>query len=394
VEEQYKRGGVDGNTEVFILPDDKTPDGLQSDRKDDGDDGSVQSSRVSPPKASVVDNFLPSKTRRAGEVDNQIPASLVPEPEPIELEQLPLLRHCCQKKDLEILDLRDRLDDKDKMIAALISALRGSRNNADRVESSSEHRAVEPRRQNESAEELEAGLRTTEIPFGKVGGHAASRHHSQFLSGTASESPRRKIDSSPACESPGRTEQASDALSATETSLRGPTMVKRVGAVTLRVEVLSYLADAASSGSSSEDVDDMVSMSRFSQDSEGEYMDTTSLVDEETGQGQSPSHNTAQDAEAPAQQPSGSSTTILPVNPGGSASHHGRENSKDEDDDGRRRKKRRLSKALGAPDPLSPSLRLACPYQVCEPWRRCFQQASGCEDIARLKYNIPVASPY
>jgi len=49
-----------------------------------------------------------------------------------------------KEKDVEIAELRARLDDKDKMLAALRSAAR-SRDNADRVESRSENRAVEPR---------------------------------------------------------------------------------------------------------------------------------------------------------------------------------------------------------------------------------------------------------
>jgi len=101
----------------------------------------------------------------------------------------------------------------------------------------------------------------------------------------------------------------------------------------------------------------MCSLSKDS-NSEGEDADTDSLVDDDTEQWRSSSHNIARDAEAPAQQPSGPSV-----------------NSEDENDDGRRRKRRRLSHALGA-------------YQVFEPWRKCFQQVGGYEDIKRLKYNI------
>ncbi|KAK0657529.1 kinesin motor domain-containing protein [Cercophora newfieldiana] len=49
-----------------------------------------------------------------------------------------------KEKDVEIAELRARLDDKDKMLAALRSAAR-SRDNADRVDSRSEHRVAEPR---------------------------------------------------------------------------------------------------------------------------------------------------------------------------------------------------------------------------------------------------------
>lgn len=49
-----------------------------------------------------------------------------------------------KEKDQEIAELRARLDDKDKMLAALRSAAR-SRDNADRVDSRTEQRPVEPR---------------------------------------------------------------------------------------------------------------------------------------------------------------------------------------------------------------------------------------------------------
>ncbi|KAK5652525.1 hypothetical protein OQA88_10431 [Cercophora sp. LCS_1] len=57
-EEQFRRGEIDATAEVFVMADDKSPEGYQSDdemnaapREEEGDAASVRSSRVSPPKA-------------------------------------------------------------------------------------------------------------------------------------------------------------------------------------------------------------------------------------------------------------------------------------------------------------------------------------------------------
>jgi len=73
-EEQYKRGEIDAGTEVFVMSDDKTPDGLQSDREDDGDEGSVRSSRVSPPKVSGPHSVISATSSGHSPVPNLRPA--------------------------------------------------------------------------------------------------------------------------------------------------------------------------------------------------------------------------------------------------------------------------------------------------------------------------------
>ncbi|KAK3379818.1 hypothetical protein B0T24DRAFT_170561 [Lasiosphaeria ovina] len=66
VEEQYKNGEIDGNTEVFVMADDKIPDNYQSDddiaqSKDEEEKAhSVTSSRVSPPKTTAPHSMMPA----------------------------------------------------------------------------------------------------------------------------------------------------------------------------------------------------------------------------------------------------------------------------------------------------------------------------------------------
>jgi len=335
------------------------------------------------PLAACAPYIDPWPPQHSGTVEYLFPppASVpAPTPAPNSFERPVMPNQVPDMRDIEIAELHAQLDDKNKIIAELLRAEK-SRNDPDPVECSSDHPVLEPPKQSEAAEESER----TEASPEKDDGEGARCQHLQSPLGAASKSPQRDVENSPTCESPGGTAQEADAWSETETSPRGPTTVKRVGVVTLRVEVVSFSAEAAPPGGSREDGDDTLSICHSSNGSGHEYGDTISLVDEETRQGQSSSHGTAQDANAPTQQHPDSSTNISSANPQRPTLNQGKDVDKEEDDDGRRRKRRRVSRPLGAPDPLLPSLRLACPYQVYEPWRRCFQQAGGCEDMGRLK---------
>ena len=336
---------------------------------------------MSPPTtAPNSDTLWPPQ--RPGFLEYLFPSEVsvpAPTPAPNSFEAV-MLNQVPDRRDIEIAELQAQLDDKNKIIAELLRAEK-SRNDPDPVECGSDHPVLEPPKQSETVEESER----TEASPEKDDGEGARCQHLQSPSGAASKNPQRDVENSPTCESPGGTAQEADAWSETETSPRGSTTVKRVGVVTLRVEVVSFSAEAAPPGGSCVDGDDTLSICHSSNGSGHEDGDTVSLVDEETRQGQSSSHSTAQDANAPTQQHPDSSTNISSANPQRATLNQGKDVDKEEDDDGRRRKKRRLSRPLGAPDPLLPSLRLACPYQVYEPWRRCFQQAGGCEDMGRLK---------
>ncbi|KAK3307273.1 uncharacterized protein B0T15DRAFT_529791 [Chaetomium strumarium] len=185
----------------------------------------------------------------------------------------------------------------------------------------------------------------------------------------------------------GRTEEAGDAMRCTETASQGQRMVRQVGVASLRVEFLSLSAELASYGSSnSEHSNDTTSISCCSSDNEGDGVDTNVLVNEETERGQKSSQSTAQDTEPPTEQPSVSPSSF---SSGGSQASTTRKRSKtDEEKEEGGRKKKPLSNGLGTPDLLLASLRLACPYQAYEPWRTCFKQADGCENISRLKHHM------
>ncbi|KAK1757115.1 hypothetical protein QBC47DRAFT_412445 [Echria macrotheca] len=179
-----------------------------------------------------------------------------------------------------------------------------------------------------------------------------------------------------------------------EISLDELEMIKRVGTLTLRVEVLSFSAKSTPSGSIIEDDGITATLSPDAVGGVGEYMDNdpASAVDEGAGKGEPSSHAAEQATGNTGQQGlSGSSTSSSSSADPPGALPHLEQNAGNNDEDeerGRRRKKRRLSNALGAPDPPLPTLRLACPYQAYEPWRRCLQQAGGCADIARLKQHM------
>ncbi|KAK3357107.1 hypothetical protein B0T25DRAFT_147256 [Lasiosphaeria hispida] len=75
-EEQYKRGEIDANTEVFVMADDKIPDNYQSDdeagqvREDEENNMSVRSSRASPPRTTAPHSIISASSNSHSPVTN------------------------------------------------------------------------------------------------------------------------------------------------------------------------------------------------------------------------------------------------------------------------------------------------------------------------------------